>query len=230
MCPQVLASLVMEVEALRAAEQLPEEDLSLSACERRVGAGPELWHSPAKLEACNKELEACKRELEACKRPSQAGNPRGPLSLQLSLQLPTASKGVQADARRSGAGAGGGRGGRGGAEAGAGGGIGGGGTVCRPGWRRNGLHYTSRKRACARGRRARRRVIWERMLVMMCSCIRYEALYSANEPLTRSKVRCSVRSTELRTGPPLGAEDRAADRSSSRCRGLRGGPVVSLSA
>jgi hypothetical protein len=127
MCPQVLASLVMEVEALRAAEQLPEEDLSLSACERRVGAGPELWHSPAKLEACNKELEACKRELEACKRPSQAGNPRGPLSLQLSLQLPTASKGVQADARRSGAGAGGGRGGRGGAEAGAGGGIGGGG-------------------------------------------------------------------------------------------------------
>jgi hypothetical protein len=138
-CPQVLESLVIEVEALRAAEQLPEEALSLSACERSVGAGPDVWHSPAKLEACNKELEACKRELEACKRaleacrreleackrPSPAGNPRGPLSLQLSLQLPTASKGVQAEARRSGAGAGGGRGG--GAEAGAGGGGGGGG-------------------------------------------------------------------------------------------------------
>ena len=140
MCPQVLESLVIEVEALRAAEQLPEEDLSLSASERSVGAGPDVWHSPAKLEACNKELEACtreleackreleacKRELEVCKRPSPAGNPRSPLSLQLSLQLPTASKGVQADARRSGAGAGGGRGGGAEAEAGGGGGEGGG--------------------------------------------------------------------------------------------------------
>jgi hypothetical protein len=140
-CPQVLESLVIEVEALRAAEQLPEEDLSLSACERSVGGVPDVWHSPAKLEACNKELEACKRqleackreleackrELEACKRPSPAVNPRGPRSLQLSLQLPTASKGVQADARRSGAGAGGGRGG--GAEAGAGAGGGGGNSL-----------------------------------------------------------------------------------------------------